>query len=261
MAPRKPKQKDQSDAYTTALKRISRSQQFWGVGPNDPDRHLTTRDFRGIDDTTSLRGLTPRDTGIPAAEELDGRVRGRSPQQPRPDAPASSVVSEAIPRFVVRSGGRVLNNNRLDPVASRMEDALIYEKAVKHADSIRQMMEDPGAPNYYPAPGEAAEMTPDMAERAQAHATSQKQLTTPLTITIGEAPRTPTREEEIAQNRAHHAKREVEAAATREQSAENHDRWKHEKHLKDGGTMPWDAFRKREQKTRAKNKKLGITRD
>lgn len=255
MAPRKPKQPDQSEAYTTALKRLSRSQQFWGVGPHDPTRVLNTRDFRGHDDTTTVRPLTADE----AAD--DGRVRGRSPQQPRPDAPASSVVSDAIPRFIVRSGGRALTNKRLDPVAARMEDALLYEKVVKHSDSIRQMMEDPGAPNYYPAPGEAAEVTPDMAERAQAHATRQKQLTKPLTITIGEAPRKPTREEEIAQNREHHAKRKVEADATYEQGIENIDRDNHAKHLKNGGTMTWDAFRKREQKTRAKNKKLGITRD
>jgi hypothetical protein len=255
MAPRKPKQPNQSEAYTTALKRIGRSQQFWGVGPHDPERSLNTRDFRGHDDTTTVRPLTADE----AAD--DGRVRGRSPQQPRPDAPASSVVSEAIPRFIVRSGGRALNNNRLDPVAARLEDASIYEKAMKHADSIRQMMEDTGAPNYYPAPGVAAEMTPDMRERAQTQATRQKELTDPLTITQGEVPRQPTREEEIAQNREHHAKRKVEAAATYEQGIENIDRDNHAKHLKDGGTMTWDAFRKKAQKTRAQNKKLGITRD
>ena len=253
MAPRKPKQPDQSEAYTTALKRIGRSQQFWGVGPHDPNRSLNTRDFRGHDDTTSRRGLTPRDTGIPEAEELDGRVRGRSPQQPRPDAPASSVVSDAIPRFIVRSGGRALNNNRLDPVAARLEDASIYEKAMKHADSIRQMMEDPGAPNYYPAPGVAAEVTPDMKERAQTQATRQKELLTKsLTITQGEVPRQPTREEEIAQNREHHAKRKVEADATYEQGIENIDRDNHAKHLKNGGKMTWDDFRKKAQKSRKK---------
>lgn len=255
MASRKLKQPDQSEAYTTALKRIGRSQQFWGVGPHDPNRSLNTRDFRGHDDTTTVRPLTADE----AAD--DGRVRGRSPQQPRPDAPASSVVSDAIPRFIVRSGGRALNNNRLDPVAARLEDASIYEKAMKHADSIRQMMEDPGAPNYYPAPGVAAEVTPDMKERAQTQATRRKELTDPLTITQGEVPRQPTREEGIAQNREHHAKRKVEADATYAQGIENTDRDSHARHLKNGGTMPWDAFQKREQKTRAKNKKLGITRD
>jgi len=97
--------------------------------------------------------------------------------------------------------------------------------------------------------------TPEMAERAQTQATRVRDLTDPLTVTQGEVPRSKTREEEQAENREHHAKRKVEADATREQGLENIDRDAHARHLKDGGTMPWEDFRAKAQKDRKKQKK------
>jgi hypothetical protein len=179
-----------------------------------------------------------------------GTGTGTTPR-PNTDENPSSFVSTSIPQFRVTSrSGRVLGNQRLDPALGRLEDARVAERAIRHSDEIRRMMEDTGAPIYRAPSGAPSMVTPEMSDRARTQATRQKELTDPLTVTQGEVPRSKTREEEQAENREHHAKRKVEATATQTQAYENIDRDAHARHLKDGGTMPWEKFQKKQQKSR-----------
>lgn len=243
---------DVSKAYKEAMSRISRAQSFWGVGAYDPDKQDPTRGRVG---TTSTGGLQESELGMGAGVgPTSGTGTGTTPR-PNTDENPSSFVSTSIPQFrVTTRSGRVLGNQRLDPALGRLEDARVAERAIRHSDEIRRMMEDTGAPNYHAPSGHPSMTTPEMADRARTQATSIRDLTDPLTVTQGEVPRSPTREEEQAANREHHAKRKVEADATREQALENIDRDAHARHLKDGGTMPWEQFQAKAQKDRKKKK-------
>ena len=241
---------DVSKAYKEAMSRISRAQSFWGVGAHDPDKQDPTRGRVGADNTG---GLQESELGMGEGQRsTSGTGTGTTPR-PNTDSNPSSFVSMSVPQFTVTTrSGRVLGNQRLDPALGRLEDARVAERAIRHSDEIRRMMEDTGAPNYHAPSGHPSMATPEMVERAQTQATRQKELTDPLTVTQGEVPRRPTREEEQAANREHHAKRKVEATATQTQAYENIDRDAHARHLKDGGTMPWEQFQKKQQKSRKK---------
>jgi len=245
---------DVSKAYKEAMSRISRAQSFWGVGAYDPDKQDPTQGRVGSPDTG--RGLQEAELGMGEGQRPTGGTGTGTTPRPNTDENPSSFVSTSIPQFrVTTRSGRVLGNQRLDPTLGRLEDARVAERAIRHSDEIRRMMEDTGAPNYHAPSGHPSMTTPEMAERAQTQATRVRDLTDPLTVTQGEVPRSKTREEEQAENREHHAKRKVEADATREQGLENIDRDAHARHLKDGGTMPWEDFRAKAQKDRKKQKK------
>jgi len=241
---------DVSKAYKEAMSRISRAQSFWGVGAHDPDKQDPTRGRVGAGNTG---GLQESELGMGEGQRsTSGTGTGTTPR-PNIDENPSSFVSTSIPNFrVTTRSGRVLGNQRLDPALGRLEDARVAERAIRHSDEIRRMMEDTGAPIYRAPAGHPSMATPEMVERAQTQATRQKELTDPLTVTQGEVPRSKTREEEQAENREHHAKRKVEATATQTQAYENIDRDAHARHLKDGGTMPWEQFQKKQQKSRKK---------
>jgi len=241
---------DVSKAYKEAMSRISRAQAFWGVGAHDPDKQDPTT---GTGRVGSPPSSDIPDVGIGGQRATGGTGTGTTPRTRSGYPEGSSFVSTSIPNFTVTTrSGRVLGNQRLDPVLGRLEDARVAERAIRHSDEIRRMMEDTGAPIYRAPSGAPSMMTPEMADRARTQATRVRDLTDPLTVTQGEVPRSKTREEEQAENREHHAKRKEEADATREQGLENIDRDAHARHLKDGGTMSWEDFQKKQQKSRKK---------
>ena len=125
-----------SAAYQGAMRKISREEAFWGVGPRRP-----------ITSTGAIRERASKGRSNPEPETLAveralGELGTAKTSEnttgivtsPAKDEPSPSLVGPGVPR--------IIRSQRVDPFQARQEDADVWERLVNLHDSIRHMMED-----------------------------------------------------------------------------------------------------------------------